>query len=215
MTTLTIMKARIADDLRRDDLTADIADYITEAIGDFQHKRFYFNETRTNTGTTVSGTQSYTKDSSGWSWIANVIKTDLVHITVGGQRFECFPISPIDLEKRTSNTTSTGQTHSFAFYNKTFAFYPIPADAWEVRWLGVQKVAAPADDDEADNPWMVDAARLIRCQAKGHLYAHVIKAADKASEQYLLAQDALARLEDKTADMVKTGDYIVEAWDPF
>ena len=86
---------------------------------------------------------------------------------------------------------------------------------WAVRLLCVEKVAAPATGDEASNRWMTDAARLIRCQAKGHLYAHVIKDTAKASAQFTLANDALDRLIEKTADMTKTGDYIVEAWDPF
>jgi len=46
MTTLTLLKAEIADDLDRTDLTSAIASEITRAITYYQDTRFYFNETR-------------------------------------------------------------------------------------------------------------------------------------------------------------------------
>lgn len=46
MTTLALLKAEIADDLDRTDLTTAIASEITKAIGFFQDTRFWFNETR-------------------------------------------------------------------------------------------------------------------------------------------------------------------------
>lgn len=211
MTTLAIMKARIASDLRRDDLTSDIADYITEAIGDFQHKRFYFNETRAYTFNTVNGTQRYTV--SEFPNVVNILKIDGVYITVGGNKYNLFPWQPIELERMTVNTGTTGQTTHYAFYDNSIWLYPIPTDAWAVTILCQKKIAAPADDNEASNIWMTDAARMIRCQAKGHLYAHVIQEMDKAQIQYGLAKDALSILEEKTADLVKVGDNIVEAYD--
>jgi hypothetical protein len=46
MTTLATLKAEIADDLDRTDLTTAIASEITKAITFYQDTRFYFNETR-------------------------------------------------------------------------------------------------------------------------------------------------------------------------
>lgn len=46
MTTLATLKAEIADDLDRTDLTTAIASEINKAISFYQDTRFYFNETR-------------------------------------------------------------------------------------------------------------------------------------------------------------------------
>ncbi len=46
MTTLALLKAEIADDLDRTDLTASIASEIPRSIAYYQNTRFYFNETR-------------------------------------------------------------------------------------------------------------------------------------------------------------------------
>lgn len=213
MTTLAIMKARIASDLRRDDLTDDIADYIPEAITDFQHKRLYFNETRAFTFNTVSLTQRYTE--TEFPNVVNLIKIDSAFVTIGGSKYQLFPKDPTWIEQMTTNTGSTGQSSTFALYGEQFWMYPTPNDVWAVNLLAVQKYAAPAADDTANNRWMTDCARMIKSQAMGHLYAYVIKDKDKASTFYQLAQDSLDRLEDKTKDMTKTGDYLVEAWDPF
>jgi hypothetical protein len=45
VTTLTAMKSRIASELRRDDLTSDIADAITSAISAYKYRKFSFNTT--------------------------------------------------------------------------------------------------------------------------------------------------------------------------
>jgi hypothetical protein len=45
VTTLTVMKSRIASELRRDDLTTDIASAITSAISAYKYRKFSFNTT--------------------------------------------------------------------------------------------------------------------------------------------------------------------------
>lgn len=213
MTTLAVMKARIASDLRRDDLTSDIADYIPDAIADFQQKRLFFNETRAFAFNTESAKQRYTEVE--FPNVANIIKIDSAYVTIGGSKFRLWPRQPVLIEQATTNANSSGQSTHYAFYDRSLWLYPIPNDIWAVNLLAVAKAAAPASDGETNNPWMTDCARLIRSQTIGHLYAYIIKDKDKASSFYTLAQDALTRLEDKTADMTKTGDYLVEEWDPY
>ena len=163
----------------------------------------------------MASQQRYT--SSDFANIVNIMKIDVATITIGGMTFELFPMSPRNLEIITNGgTSSTGQSSSYAWFDQAIALYPIPSEAsWTVRLLCVEKTAAPATDGEASNSWMVDAGRMVRCRAKGHLYAHVIKDQEKAGLQYQLADEAHQRLTDKTIQMTKTGDYIVEAWDPY
>lgn len=213
MTTLAIMKARIASDLRRDDLTDDIADYISEAIEDFQQERFWFNESRSFTFNTVVNTQRYT--SVEFPDVVNIIKVDSAYATFGDARYQITPKDPNWIQRMTTNTGSAGQTQNYALYAVAFWLYPVPNDVWTIDFMGVAKYAAPAADATTGNYWMTDARRMIRSQALGHLYAYVIKDRDKASGFYQLAEDAKGRLKDRTAEMLKTGDYLVEAWDPF
>src|SRR5690606_8798839 len=63
MTTLAIMKARIANELgQRTDLDSEIATAINAAIAAYQATRFHFNEGRTVTFTTVAGQEFYDAD---------------------------------------------------------------------------------------------------------------------------------------------------------
>ena len=60
MSTLTALKATIADDLARSDMGSQIAAAITAAITHYKTTRFYFNETRGSTFTTVASQSRYT-----------------------------------------------------------------------------------------------------------------------------------------------------------
>lgn len=105
MTTLAIMKSRIANEFRRDDLTNDIADAISTAIEAYKNERFGFN-------------------ASGF-------------------------------------------------------------------------VDAPAADDETDNPWMIEAERLIRSRAKLEIVVNVFRQPDDRLKTDLLqeVEDALNTLK--------------------
>ena len=59
MTTLATLKSRIADDISRSDLTTQIANSITDAITYYQNRRFFFNETRSETFDTVAAQSLY------------------------------------------------------------------------------------------------------------------------------------------------------------
>lgn len=105
MSTLGVMKSRIASEFRRDDLSADIANAITTAIDAYKYERFPFNR-------------------AGF-------------------------------------------------------------------------VDGPANDTETNNPWMIDAERLIRCRAKLEVAVNIIQYdANDAFPQAMLAEvnDALTQL---------------------
>jgi hypothetical protein len=215
MTTLAIMKARIAEELRRDDLTGDIADAISSAIGAYQNRRFYFNETRSITFTTVESQDIYT--SSDDADIANIIKFDYVFILIGGHPYQLQPMKPADMESANMSTSfSVGQPAYFSFYNESIRLYPIPAeDGWTVR-IGAQVlIPEPSADAETGNAWMVKAERLIRSRAKMELYTHVIKDMEKAQTMKAMAGEALKQLIERTQDMTQVGPMVVEAWDPY
>ena len=201
--TLTDLKATIADDLARPDLATQIAAAITEAITHYATTRFYFNETRTTTFDTVAAQSTYDVDDD-----ANIplwLEIDQMYVTDSGG--SVFPLGQqsdiVDLQWLLGNGAASGRPHSWAYYDQSFVFYPIPDDVYTITPIGHIEIAEPASDSEASNKWMTEAYELIRCRAKAYLFAHVIHQAEEAGLAQQAEQQALDRLLSKTAR--KTG----------
>lgn len=179
MTTLAIMQARIASELRRSNIDDQIASAITTAIDAYKHERFYFNETRTITFNTVDTQWQYDGDDD--ADLGNLLRIDYVHATIGDNVYSLSYIKPADLERLNSDGDFEGQPLNWSYYQGELWFYPIPNDVFAIRVGGVIAKAAPASDSEADNVWMVEAEKLIRCRAKYELYTHVLMDQIKAA----------------------------------
>jgi hypothetical protein len=204
MTTLTALKAEIVSDLDdRTDLTDEIASAITSAITYYQRTRFYFNEKRSLTFSTVAAQQNYT--SSDAANIPNMLRIDLVHFTVSGQRRELRRRNFYELETLYDTSASSGEPFLYAYHDREIWLYPIPSTTYTVRVLGHMIVAAPATDGEASNPWMTEAYELIRCRAKAYLAAHKLRDPELAQTMQALEFDALGRLNKETALRLGTG----------
>lgn len=174
MTTQAVMKARIADDITRSDLDTQIEEAITTAIEAYQHVRFWFNETRDATFSTVVAQRIYTEDDA--DFIPNVLKIDFLTVELGATDVRFLKrVSPAEMEDQVENTTTSGQPFDYSYYDQSFHLYPIPSEIWTVRMHGQAFKAAPASDTEANNVWMVEAARLIRSRAKYELAVHVLQ----------------------------------------
>lgn len=196
MTILSVMKARIADDLARPDLTNQIADAINDAIAHYQSTRFFFNETRTSTFSTVPAQFLYTATDS--PDIPNMFEFDDVQISVTGNVYSLDRDDATVLEDMIGSTGSSGDPLSWAWADQGMLLYPIPNAIRTIRLIGGIKKAAPTDDT-AGNVWMTEAFELIRCRAKLLLAAHVIR--DQALAQMMSDAElgARARLERETS----------------
>lgn len=209
MSTLAIMKARIADELARADLTSQIAYAITDAIGAYEDKRFHFNEGRSLTFSTVASQEFY--DSDDAAGIANVLKIDYVVLYVGDTPFYLSQMTPTEIEAASTNGTSTGQPGWYAWYGSQIRLYPIPAEVWTVRIGCSAKVAAPTSDSETANPWMTHAERLIRSRAKLEIALHVIRNAELAGTMTAAANEALEQLTGRTNQLTQLDNGRVQA----
>jgi hypothetical protein len=204
MTTQTIMKAEITSDLDdRSDLVDEIASAITSAITHSQRDRFYWNEKRSLTFSTVASQQNYT--SSDAANIPNMLRIDQAHITVSGQRRELRRVNFYELETLYDTSASSGEPFEYAYHDREIWLYPIPSTTYTVRVLGHMIVAAPATDGEASNPWMTEAYELIRCRAKAYLAMHKLRDPELAQSMQAMEADALARLRKETALRLGTG----------
>ena len=197
MTTKQAMIAEIESDTERSDTTA-IGLKIDAAIRFYQPKRFYFNESRDVTFNTVASTDSYSYATIG----SEFYKLDGVFLTNGSEVIELCRANYTDME---TASTQTGVPSSYAYVNRALRLYSSPDDAYAVRLTGHIKIAAPANDGDADNEWFTEAYDLIMAHAKAELYAHRWEDPSSASVQQIIAAGELRKLQSATHDNVAPG----------
>jgi hypothetical protein len=196
MTILSVLSARIADDLARSDLTNQISAAINDAVAHYQSTRFFFNETRTSTFSTVAAQYLYMSTAS--ADIPNFFEFDDVQVTVAGNVYSLDREDATVLEQLIGSTASRSDPLSWAWADRGILLYPIPNAIRTIRLIGGIKKAAPVDDT-AGNVWMVEAFELIRAHAKLLLAAHTIRDAALAQVMSDAAAGAKARLERETS----------------
>jgi len=209
MTTLAVMKQRIADELARSDLTAMIAYAISDAINVYQSRRFFFNESLDIQFDTAADQEWYDRYDN--AAIPNLMAIDYMRVAIDSTFWELCRRTPEEIQ--TSQVVpATGQPTSYTYFNQQIRLYPVPDDTWEVTVAAHIKVNEPASDTEARNPWMTDAERLIRARAKLNLARNVnASGMDPTFSPQALAifsseeVDAFNDLKPRTAKQVGTG----------
>lgn len=202
MATLAVMKARIATELDRSDLTAQIADAISDAIAEYEGERFWFNESRDKTFQTVASQRIYT--SSDASWIADIVEIDALYATVGGVNRIMDRAMAEESELLADNVAAEGAPFEWTYYNKNIYLYPIPDQAYTIRALGHVRLATLASDSES-NAWTTEAERLIRRRAKGLIQAEIMKDAEGAMASDMLSKEEFERLKRESSRRRSTG----------
>jgi hypothetical protein len=160
---LTTLKARIATELNRSDLTTEIAAAITTAITYYRSKRFEFNELAASFNT-VASQEAYTSGDTGFP--TDLGQLDTARITVSGVRDPLRPIGYAKLQELSSTTTATGAPSAYAWYGQKLYFYPIPDGVYAVLLSYQQRKAAPSSDADTTSVWTNQAEALIRHCAK-------------------------------------------------
>jgi hypothetical protein len=100
---------------------------------------------------------------------------DQVTVTLGNTAYPLTRQHPADLTLRNQQGTFQGQPTDYAYQNGSLILSPTPSGVWAIGLSVLRNVAAPATDDEAGNPWMTDAEKLIRARAKYELAVHVTR----------------------------------------
>lgn len=213
VTTLAVMKARIESEVRRTNVSTQIANAITTAIEAYQTERFGFAETRAMSFATVADQEFY--DSDDDADLGKLTKIDYVIFYQGDTEFPLIAKSPDFLERLSNNGTNTGAPSCYAWYGNQLRLGPVPDQAYTVRIGGEWTIAAPASDAEASNPWMTTAERLIRCRAKYELYEHVLLIPELAAKFHPDNEagptyEAFAQLRRRTNKLAQQGGWVVE-----
>lgn len=207
MTTLAAMKARIGSELRRSNLTTQIASAISSAIGSLEDERWSFTESRALTFNTVANQEFY--GSSDSALIPRLEKIDYAKIIISDYPYDLLETSPSEIETLNRNGTQTGEPVRYCYYAQKIRLCYVPADVWTVRIGGVVRVPEPATDNEANNPWMTTAERLVRSRAKLELAIHVLRDPKLAEDMAAAVEEAGLQLRRRT-NRIQGGQMLCE-----
>lgn len=190
------MQNRIADELARSDLTAQIQNAIQSAILFHESERFWFNEGE-STAATAAGTQAYAVPS-------DFLEADQLTVTVSGSRTPLCLRPWAWMRAVSQTTTSTGRPTDWSYYADQLWLYPVPDSSYTLTLSYLKRLSALSGAGDS-NAWMTEGEELIRTRAKSDLFAHVIRDFDEALAMKQLEQDALAKLRAKAGAKLSTG----------
>lgn len=196
------MTNRIANEIRRSDLTSEIAQEVQDAIKFYEAERFWFNEDRTHIFTTSASQEFY--GSADQAFIPNIIHFDQAVITIAGNRY---PLNKRDwdyMEHIAMNPFTNGQPQDICFYAEQFRLYPIPDNAYTVRVSGIYQLATLSVSSDT-NAWMVEGEQLIRNAAKMRLHMERTHDPVQAEEARALVEIALQNLRMKNGYKLASG----------
>lgn len=212
MTTRAVMIAEFKKDVFRSDSDIDAlaANAINAAIDQYQSQRFYFNETRDETFTTVAAQYWYsaTDDAA----IPKFIKLDEIFIYDNGRAVELCRMPPSRFENLTDNSAANGRPYAFTWYNQKLGLYPIPQQAYTVRMMGHIKIDAPASDSEANNVWMTEAYYLILRAAERFFHSVMTGDMQMAQIAAMSEEEALRQLRSETSRKVAGNTVCKTQW---
>lgn len=184
MGTLADLKARIAGDLVRSDLTAQIAAAIPDAIRVAAASRFHFNEVRGLTFNTVAGQEFY--GSAALADIPYLTAIDACWIVVNGQRRTLRETTTDYLDRLLEGSPTNGEPYLYARHANGIRIHSIPDRVYPVYIDGLTRFA-PLTDDTQSNAWTDEGEYLIRTLVKAYLNESPIdnpEAADRMFARY-------------------------------
>jgi len=220
--TLGDLKAKIAQDLRRSNLAAEIADAIPDAIRDHDGERFWFNETfpqpyllQVTPGGGVSGSGIPDTGAQGDTYllapqgqIQEFIKIDLVRALLPGVWYTLKANDWSELEFFYS-TLSNGQPSRWAYRGGPdgsgyLRIYPLPSQLYNIRIFGHFR-AKPLATDTDNNIWTNQGFNLIRYTVLKRLYSYPIRDAQQVQNAQQAGEAALEYLRRETDRRARQG----------
>lgn len=182
MATLGDLKARIADELLKRNLSTQIAQHIARAIEFYAGRRFWFN-TGTMTGAAVAP--------DGDGYVALPTGTRIIDsIRVGRNVLRQRDAAQID-EWLSSGPSTASEPYDYAAVGDRVRLYPIPTGTVALVVVGTFDLPA-LSSDTSSNAWTNEAADLIAARARMTLYRDVLRNPDGVR----LAKDAIREAQE-------------------
>ena len=159
---------RIADELNRTDLTAQIKKAIVSAIEHYERERWWFEET-IDTSVSCTPAQNYVTNAV----ISSMAHIDLVQLTVGGSKYTVED-KPYDMfAVFTATSTTSGQPSIRSYYGDKLYLFPTPGSAYALTISGVQRLTTLSGDSDS-NGFTNYCEELIRQRAKADLRINIL-----------------------------------------
>lgn len=187
MGTLAELKARIAREMNRTDLTTVIAENIADAVADYQSIRFEFNQARASFST-VAGTEFY-----GGALPADIGQVDSIVATVNGRRSKLAAWPYTVMERIATTTSAFGEPSAWSWYAKQLRLYPVPDAVYALTLSYVRRIDVPAADGDS-NIWTTEAEQLIRHSVKRRIAQNYTRDDEMAQAARAAEGDAYRRL---------------------
>lgn len=185
MATYLETQTRIANELNRSGLTAEIKLAILSSIEYYKKRRWPWNEYST-TLTCVTDTEYVALPS-------DFVELDKLQITVGTNKRHLHLRDYGQIVDWRANSSS-GEPTDFALWQNRIELFRKPNSTYTLTIHYVRSLTVlSADADE--NAWLTDAEELIRLHAKKDLYANKIRDTRSAKDMQALEDSALLRME--------------------
>jgi hypothetical protein len=191
MSTFAQMRAVIADDLDRSDLSTQINRAINRAIKYYEKEPFWFKET-VGTFSTTATTKIYTTSTIP----TDISEIDYMEVVVSGNDYKLTEKTYNEIEEMDISHQG-GIPEYYAYYDESIYLYPIPDDTYTVR-ISYTKTYTELSGDSDTNDWTTEAEDLIEARALWTIYARTIKDDEEANKYKGIEQDALETLRSKT-----------------
>lgn len=202
MGTLSALKARMVAELgNRTDLTTPITNAVSDAVAEYQGRRFWFNQAST-TFSTVAGTDSYTTATIP----DDIAQVDSLRLTSGGSIYALREVAWSWIDDAAINTASRGRPSRWAYYAQSIRLYPTPDAAYTITIKYHQKVDAPSAEGDS-NVWTTEAEELIRLSAMRRVYGRHLMNGQQAAQYAAEEARALQRLTRDTHQL-ETGPLV-------
>lgn len=193
MATLGDLKARIADELLKRNLTTQIAQHIARAIEHYAGRRFWFNTGRMVGAAVAPDADGYVALPTGTRIIDQIMVGTIVLEQRDPELIEQWLTSP-----------GVGEPYDYAVAGDNIRLYPTPSGAVELVVVGTFDLAALSTDGSS-NAWTNEAADLIDARARMTLYRDVLRDTDGVALAKDAIRDAETDLNMKTIRRLGTG----------
>lgn len=195
MTNFITLKSDVAVALVRTDLTSTIEKEINAAIKDYSKTRFWFNETRSETFTTVIDQEFY--GAAANPDIPNMVRIDDVFVYQNNTPSRLTRRDNSELEWLSSSIVSSGLPIDYCFIEKQIRIYPRPNAAYPMRVTGF--VIPPNLVADADtNVFTENAFDLIKFSTLRRVLRFPMRNFEAAAEAAADEQRHLSLLKQET-----------------
>lgn len=192
------MRTRIANELARDDISTEIANFIQDAIKHYQIDAFArgYKELAA-LGTIVAGTQTFALPTDFLKWVQLRWAEPAPSPSTYYQLKEVDLASIWNLQPQIPLTQSTPQFYAVDYANRTCVFWPVPSQPGTLTGRYQYMIPAPTSDvNPADGAvgtpaefWMNQAEAMVRAYAKFLLNTQMLRDDEAAKTNAVTANE--------------------------